>query len=177
MAHLPALVRAGAASLKIEGRMKTEYYVATVVAAYRRALDLLAESEAAFNAALPSLEDELACASHRLSDTGFALGRPEQPGGAEGFHQEAEYIARVMSEQDASGCAEIELKNRFHKGDVLSVLTPRGVQTMTAPNFVRLSTGDTLDTLGIAGERLRMAFPFAVNRGDLIRGEVRNHRK
>ena len=76
MPLLPELCRAGIASLKIEGRMKTEYYVAVVTGAYRRALDLLAEGEDAFRTALPSLLEELSSASHRESDTGFALGAP-----------------------------------------------------------------------------------------------------
>ena len=73
MPLLPELVDAGIKSLKIEGRMKTAYYVATVTAAYRRALALLADG-GDFAAALPSLMAELSCASHRDSDTGFALG-------------------------------------------------------------------------------------------------------
>lgn len=94
MPLLPELVDAGIKSLKIEGRMKTAYYVATVTAAYRRALDLLADG-GDFAAALPGLMAELSCASHRDSDTGFALGKPANPGGADGFHQEREYLAHV----------------------------------------------------------------------------------
>lgn len=95
MPLLPELVDAGIKSLKIEGRMKTAYYVATVTAAYRRALDLLADG-GDFAAALPGLMAELSCASHRDSDTGFALGKPANPGGADGFHQEREYLAHVV---------------------------------------------------------------------------------
>ena len=95
MPILPELCGAGISSLKIEGRMKTEYYVAVVTGAYRRALDLLAESREAFDEALPDLMAELACASHRDSDTGFLLGKPETPGEAEGFHQE--YIFWMIS--------------------------------------------------------------------------------
>lgn len=73
---LPELTAAGVSSLKIEGRMKTEYYVGTVTAAYRRAIDALDTGEEAFRALLPALSEELACASHRVSDTGFALGAP-----------------------------------------------------------------------------------------------------
>jgi collagenase-like PrtC family protease len=58
--HLPQLQKAGIASLKIEGRMKTAYYVASVVSVYRRALDLLEkEGEEAFYAAVPALMTEL----------------------------------------------------------------------------------------------------------------------
>ena len=177
MPLLPQLVETGISSLKIEGRMKTEYYVAVVTGAYRRALDLLAQGEDAFRAALPGLLAELTCASHRESDTGFALEHPQQPGGAEGFHQEREYIARVMEPAAAGTPARLMLKNRFHAGDTLEVMTARGVFPVEATTFLREKTGETLDTLGVAGEYIRMTLPIAVEEGDLIRGEVRNHRK
>lgn len=177
MPVLPRLIGAGVASLKIEGRMKTEYYVATVTAAYRRALDLYAQSQAAFEAALPDLMAELACASHRESDTGFALGKPEIPGGAEGFHQEREYIARVVSAAQPGENARFLLKNRFHAGDALELLTPSGVKPVTAVPFLREKTGETLDTLGIGGEIIAMRTDHAVQPGDILRGEVRNHRR
>lgn len=176
MPLLPELVHSGVSSLKIEGRMKTEYYVATVVAAYRRALDLLAQGEDVFRAALPQLMQELDCASHRDSDTGFLCGAPAQPGGAEGFHQSAEYVGRVMSKSDADGMAQVQLKNRFYAGDAWSVLQPDGVRTMSAPTFHIADEGEELTTYGVAGTLLTMRFPFAVTPGDLIRGPVRNHR-
>lgn len=177
MPLLPKLVQAGISSLKVEGRMKTEYYVAVVTGVYRRALDLLALGEDAFRAALPALLQELTCASHRDSDTGFALGSPQQPGGAEGFHQEREFIARVLAPATAGEPAQLLLKNRFHAGDTLEVMTPHGVITVKAVPFLREKTGETLDTLGIAGEVIRMPLPLAVQEGDLLRGQVRNHRK
>ena len=176
MPLLPELVATGVCSLKIEGRMKTEYYVATVVGAYRRALDLLAEGEDAFRAALPVLMDELACASHRVSDTGFALDKPEEPGGAEGFHQEREYIAQAVEDSAPGSAARFLLKNRFHAGDALELMTSGGIVPVNAVPFLREKTGETIDTLGVAGEIIAMPLPCAVRAGDLLRGPVRNHR-
>ena len=177
MPLLPQLTAAGISSLKIEGRMKTEYYVATVVSAYRRALDALAQGEETFQAALPGLMAELDCASHRDSDTGFLLGTPQQPGGAEGFHQSAEYIARVMTDADAQGIATVQLKNRFYAGDRLEVLQPGATNVMIAPKFRKADTGEEMDTYGVAGTLVKMQFPFPVAEGDLIRGVTRNHRR
>ena len=177
MPLLPRLIEAGVASLKIEGRMKTEYYVATVTAAYRRALDLYAESPAAFEAELPALMAELACASHRDSDTGFALDKPENPGGAEGFHQEREYIARAIADSKAGENARFQLKNRFHAGDALELLTPQGVKPVTALPFLREKTGEVVETLGVGGETIAMQVDWDVHAGDILRGEVRNHRR
>lgn len=177
MPLLPELAEAGISSVKIEGRMKTEYYVSTVTAAYRRGLDLLAESREAFESALPGLMAELACASHRDSDTGFALENPLRPAGAEGFHQDREYIARAVADSGAGERARFVLKNRFHAGDALELLTPGGVHAFTAPTFLREKTGEVLDTLGIGGEIIAMELPVEVQAGDILRGQVRNHRK
>lgn len=156
--------------------MKTEYYVGTVTAAYRRAIDALDTGEEAFRALLPALSEELACASHRVSDTGFALGAPAHPGGAEGFHQAREYVARVVSPCTPGGEARLLLKNRFHAGDALELLTPDGPRPITAEPFRREKTGEVMDTLGVAGEIIAMRLPVAAAEGDLLRGPVRNHR-
>ena len=176
MPLLPDLCGAGISSLKIEGRMKTEYYVAVVTGAYRRALDLLKTGREAFDRTLPELMEELRCASHRESDTGFLLGRPETPGEAEGFHQEREYIARVISWDAETGQAVLLLKNRFFAGEELELMTPAGIRRVTAQPFLREKTGETLDTLGVAGETIRMEMP-PCSEGDILRGQVRNHRR
>ena len=176
MPILPELCEAGVSSLKIEGRMKTEYYVAVVTGAYRRALDLLAESREAFDEALPELTAELACASHRDSDTGFMLGKPETPGEAEGFHQEREYTARVLGRDEETGRTRLLLKNRFFAGEELELMTRNGIRKVTAGRLIREKTGEELDTLGIAGETILMDLGDC-EAGDILRGPVRNHRK
>ena len=176
MPLLPDLCEAGVSSLKIEGRMKTEYYVAVVTGAYRRALDLLKQGREAFAEKLPELAEELQCASHRKSDTGFLLGNPETPGEAEGFWQTREYVGRVTEDAGADGKARILLKNRFFAGDELELMTPGGVVKIQAKPFIREKTGETLDTLGVAGEIIRMELPGS-RCGDMLRGPVRNHRK
>ena len=176
MPILPELCEAGVSSLKIEGRMKTEYYVAVVTGAYRRALDLLAESQEAFSRELPALMCELRSASHRDSDTGFLLGNPEVPGEAEGFHQEREYTARVTGMDKATGKTRLLLKNRFFAGEALELMTRDGIRPVTASRFIREKTGEELETLGIAGETILMDLPSCAP-GDILRGPVRNHRK
>ena len=176
MPILPELCEAGVSSLKIEGRMKTEYYVAVVTGAYRRALNLLKEGREAFDRALPELMQELRCASHRDSDTGFLLGKPEVPGEAEGFHQEREYTAKVLGNDPVTGKTRLELKNRFFAGETLELMTPEGIRKVTASRLIREKTGEELDTLGIAGETILMDLPEC-RKGDLLRGPVRNHRE
>ena len=176
MPMLPELCEAGISSLKIEGRMKTEYYVAVVTGAYRRALDLLETGREAFEAALPELTAELKSASHRDSDTGFLMGKPETPGEAEGFHQEKEYTARVLGTDDKTGMTRILLKNRFFTGEELELMTPEGIRKVKVSRMIREKTGEETETLGIAGETLLTDLQGA-REGDLLRGPVRNHRR
>ena len=120
---------------------------------------------------------ELSCASHRDSDTGFALGKPANPGGADGFHQEREYLAHVVEGSRDGRGTRFLLKNRFKAGETIELLTPSGVHAFEATPFLREKTGEIVDTLGIGGEIIRMDVPFATETGDFLRGETRNHRK
>ena len=175
LSYLPELIAAGVSSLKIEGRMKTEYYVATVVGAYRRALDALAEGKAAYRALLPELEGELRKASHRPFNTGFYFGPPSPMAGAAGFSQAMEYVAQV--EDWAAGEAVLRLKNRFYVGDTLELLSPQGVFPFPVERITLADTGETRDTVSIAGQRVTIPLPHPAAAGDFLRGPNRNHQQ
>lgn len=175
--HLRELKQAGIASLKIEGRMKTAYYVATVVSAYRRALDLLElQGENTYLEALPTLMEELQKASHRTSNTGFYFGAPEPPAGAAGFSQTMEYVGDIVSNSAAGEEALVRLKNRFYVGDQLEVLTPQGHRSFTVSSMILAESGEAVTTASVAGTLIKTVFPFDVGAGDLLRGPNRNHR-
>lgn len=177
MEHLHELRDAGICSLKIEGRMKTAYYVATVVSAYRRALDLLEnDGVEAYQKALPQLMEELHKASHRSSNTGFYYGAPVPPAGAEGFNQSMEYVGDFVSEAKPGQEALIRLKNRFYVGDTLEALTPEGTFPFKVESMRLQETGESVPTASVAGTLLYVPVPFAVGEGDLLRGPNRNHR-
>ena len=175
--HLIELRNAGVVSLKIEGRMKTAYYVATVVSAYRRALDLLEnEGEEVFLRAVPSLMEELQKASHRASNTGFYYGAPTPPAGAAGFSQSMEYVGDFIAPAAPGEEALIRLKNRFYVGDRLEALTPDGSLPFEVTGMRLEATGEAVETASVAGTLLRVKVPFRVDAGDLLRGPNRNHR-
>ena len=175
--HLDRLRDAGVSSLKIEGRMKTAYYVATVVSAYRRALDLLElEGAQAYRRAVPELLSEVRKASHRTLTTGFYFGPPEPPGGAEGFTQSMEYVGDVIAGAPDGGECLVRLKSRFYVGDALEVLTPEGPRAFTVSRMTLAETGEPVQTASVAGTLLRMPIPGGAGAGDLLRGPCRNHR-
>ena len=174
--YLPELRDAGIVSLKIEGRMKTAYYVASVVSVYRHGLDLLEkEGEEAFRRAVPDLMRELDKASHRQSNTGFYFGAPKPAAGAEGFSQTMEYVGDILEAAAPGEPALIRLKNRFYVGDRLEVLTPAGSLPFTVESMMLAETGEAVQTASVAGLLLKLCFPFPVAPGDLLRGPNRNH--
>ena len=175
MEHLPRLMRSGLSSFKIEGRMKNELYVGTVVGAYRRAMDACARDEQAYLAdgALRARERaELEKISHRVYDTGFYFGLPEQGGGAAGTVQQAEYMAYVV---DVSGGeALVEMKNRFFVGDRLEAVTPTGSRPLTVESIRVEATGEQVGVANIPGQLVRIPCGMLLERGDMLRGPVRN---
>lgn len=174
--NLPELLDSGLSSLKIEGRMKNEYYVATVVSAYRKALDALYESEDKFNELLPFLMKELDKVGHRATNTGFYYGNPEPPAGAEGVIQSMEYVGKINTTALANEETAVTLKNRFFVGDKLEVVSPTGIYEYT-PEYIKLEKdGSLVNTYSVANEIVYLKFPFNVSKGDIIRGPNRNHR-
>lgn len=119
--HLDKIKDAGVASIKIEGRMKSEYYVANVVNAYRMALDYLEKHK---NYDLPKeIKDEVFKSSHRQYGTGFYFGRAKQ--NLETSMPEADYdFVAVVLEKTKNNKTLVEMRNRFKKGEELELLTP-----------------------------------------------------
>lgn len=176
--HIPQLCQSGIRSLKIEGRMKTEFYVATVVGAYRRALDAYAADPESYaqNVRLhQELLSELYKASHRTFDTGFYFGMPQVCGGAGGFEQNAEFVARVVGLTDRR--LVLEVKNRFFADDHLEALTPEGTIAFV-PGIIRLEeTGEALQCINRPKAIVSIGAVPGVTVGDLLRGPCRNHQK
>ena len=124
--HLPKLIDAGVTSFKIEGRMKSAYYVATVVNAYRRAIDAIQNGE---KVDMNMLKDEVEKASHRKYTTGFY--KPNE----NNIKEEKECIETSMPVQNTTfmaqvvesakdGMVKVEMRNKFVVGDELEVLSP-----------------------------------------------------
>ena len=124
--YIPELVSSGISSLKIEGRVKSEFYVATVVAAYRKALDAYYEnpSEYKFN---PEWLDEVRKVSHRDYYTGFFFGIPPagaQIYGSSSYIREYDIVGIVTDYDEETKLAKITQRNRFFAGDEIEVIQP-----------------------------------------------------
>ena len=158
-------------SLKIEGRMKNEYYVATVVGAYRQALNAIARGEFD-DETRARLSGELLKVSHRPYDTGFYFGAPEHPGDRDWFTQSRELAARVLS--FSKGRAMIEVKNKILSGDSLELMTPAGTFGFTLGDITR-ADGAVCSACPQPNSIVTIDLPHSCEEGDLIRGTCRNH--
>lgn len=124
--HLPALVESGVSALKVEGRMKSEYYAAVVASVYRAALDSCADS-ARYNYE-PAWKRELEAVSHRPFGEGFAFGypkeRPESIQATTGMTSTHDVVGYI--EDSCDGACTVAVKNPFQKGESLEWFAPGG---------------------------------------------------
>jgi putative protease len=124
--HIPAMAETGLTSYKIEGRMKTGYYVANVVAAYRRELDRYLRNPAGYSFDPNSLK-ELKKASHRPFTTGFYFNKP---GADANVYEDSSYVrgydfvAILLENRKDKGLILVEQRNNFQVGDRLEIMQP-----------------------------------------------------
>lgn len=135
--HIPELAAAGINSLKIEGRMKSVHYVATIVRAYRQAIDAYFNNPAGY-VMNPEWMEEILKVSHRDYTTGFYFGRPDLRGEnyESDYRRLYDFVGVVREYRPESAIAVIEQRNRFQLGDELEFTGPhtdtftQGIQAM-----------------------------------------------
>ena len=171
LSALDELEKAGVNSFKIEGRMKSEYYLATVVNAYRRAMD---GADTAF------CEKELCATAHRNFTKAYAYGNggeKTEEYAAGQVKGEYDYAANVLSFEN--GVVRVEMRNRLKSGDKLNVLSPgryHGREITVGEMFSETDGETTTDAKRVQGV---YSFPceYPLHAGDLLRREVTEARR
>jgi len=126
--HIPAICEAGIDSLKIEGRMKTALYVATVARTYRKALDDYYESVDKYRANMEWYKSEIGKCTYRQFTTGFFFGKPTnetQIYDSNTYVNEYIYLG-IIEEVRENGLVRIEQRNKFCVGDTIEIMKPNG---------------------------------------------------
>lgn len=126
--HIPEMLNAGIDSFKIEGRMKTALYVATVARTYRLAIDDYKKSEEYYRSRLPFYRAEIAKCTYRLFTTGFFFGKPNEETQIydnNTYMKEYTYLG-IVGSIDKRGFAVIEQRNKFCVGDIIEIMKPDG---------------------------------------------------
>jgi putative protease len=172
IAHIPELVEAGISSAKIEGRMKSIFYVATVVHAYRQAIDAYYEDPEHWTFKEEWM-DELKKASHRMFTTGFYYGKPsgnEQNYESSAYIREYSFVGKVLDYNEETGYALIEQRNKMSEGDEIEVFGPEisfFIQTIT--DMRDAETDERLESAPHPQQKLRMKMEQPVRPGWLLR--------
>ncbi len=168
--YIAELDDAGVCSLKIEGRMKSEYYLATVVNAYRRALDAYYAVGADYkNSSV--FRTELDKTAHREFTTAYFLGENDR---TENFNDSQskgtyKFIATVLSDYE-NGYALVEMRNRFVKGDCLEVLSPTDnfLKTVTVDRMED-ENGKVIEDAKIVQQKIKLYTSVKLCKGDVLR--------
>lgn len=165
--HLKALQDAGVASLKIEGRMKSSYYVACTTNAYRKAIDMLPKQ------AGEEFVRELEKTSHRRFTTGFYFGEQDKE-----FRESStpvqthEFVGVVQSCEN--GIATIEQRNFLQEGDQVEVLSPFDEvfnKTFKILNMKNMD-GESIQKANVARMLFTCCCPLKLNEGDILRRKI-----
>ncbi len=172
--YLAELINAGVCSMKIEGRMKSEYYLATVINAYRRALDELYEKGAEYKKN-PLYKSELNKTAHREFTTAYLLGENDR---TENFSDSQsvgthKFIASVLEDTNEEGYALIEMRNRFVGGDVLEVLSPsKSFNKKIVVLKMTDEKGEIILDAKLVQQRVRLYTSVHLCAGDMLRKKI-----
>jgi len=189
--HIPELVSAGIDSLKIEGRMKTALYVATVARTYRRAIDDYFVSAETYAAGMDWYRAEIAKCTHRHFSTGFYFGRPSEEAqiyDSSTYVNEYTYLGMIeetvpfeevpwrkdgqQSPEAVTGeylLSRFEQRNKFSAGDVIEIMKPDGRNVSARVEAMYNEAGEAVESCPHAKQVLWVWLSCRAERYDLLR--------
>ncbi len=169
--HIPELIQSGIASFKIEGRVKTEYYVATVVGAYRREIDRYFENPEEYFFDEAEYE-ELCKVSHRAYSTGFYFGKPNADGQvytSSSYIRNYDLIGIVEGYDAETGTARVTQRNRFFKGDTVEIMQPKKPCFTQKIDSITDENGQEIEVANHAEQRVFIRTQKPVSKGAMLR--------
>ncbi len=146
--HIPDLVDAGIDSFKIEGRMKTALYVATVARTYRKAIDDYFTSPEIYQKNMPWYLDQISNCTYRQFTTGFFYGKPSEEAqiyDSNTYLREYTYLG-IVGEQNEEGLYQIEQRNKFSVGEEIEVMKPNGENIVVTVKEIRDEKGAKMES-------------------------------
>ena len=160
-------------SLKIEGRMKTPFYVGTVVKAYRQAIDDYFADPKLYEKRLPYYLAEVSKASHRDYTTAFYYGKPDgnqQVYTNNSYIREYDFIGMVQEDwNEETGFAWVEQRNKFSVGEEIEVMPAQGDSYAMKVTEIRNQNGETVASAPHPQELLQVKFEKPVKKFDMLR--------
>ncbi len=146
--HIPEILESGIDSLKIEGRMKTALYVATVARTYRKAIDDCLQSRELYEKNMPWYLEQISNCTYRQFTTGFFYGKPDENAqiyDSNTYVKEYTYLG-IVGEVTDEGLCRIEQRNKFSVGEEIEIMKPDGENITTKVLQILNEDGETQES-------------------------------
>lgn len=174
--YIPELVKSGIKSFKIEGRMKSSYYVATVVRAYRNAIDSYWKDPKAYVFDEEWLE-EVNKASHREFFTGFYFNKPDEKGQiyeSSSYVRDYDFVGLVLDYDEDNKVALVEQRNKMNLGDEIEIIGPN--KKMFKQSIIKMwnDEGEIIQSAPHPQQRVKIKMEKAVEKYDIFRRESKD---
>lgn len=169
--HIPDIVDAGIDSMKVEGRMKTALYVATVARAYRQAIDDFYESPEKYEQNLTHYREEVAKCTNRKFTTAFFYGKPTQEAqiyDSNTYVTEYTYLGIVEGVAE-DGCGIITQRNKFSVGEEIEIMKPDGRNVVATVKGLRNEDGEEVESCPHPKQRIFVDLGIVLEEFDLLR--------
>lgn len=169
--HIPEMLNAGIYSFKIEGRMKTALYVATVARTYRLAIDEFIQDENLYKKRIPFYKSEISKCTYRQYTTGFFFGKPDentQIYDTNTYIKEYTYLG-IVGEQNAQGLYHIEQRNKFSVGETIEVMRPNGDNILVTVKRITDERGVDMESAPHPKQQLYIDLGVKLEQYDVLR--------
>lgn len=169
--HIPELIDAGIDSFKIEGRMKTALYVATVARTYRMAIDDYFESKEKYENNKEKYKTLISQCTYRQYTTGFFFGKPDETTQIyDNNVYERDYVyLGIVGDKTRENEYTLEQKNKFCVGDVIEVMKPDGRDIETTVVSIKDEDGTEMESCPHPKQRLLIQLSMELEKGDILR--------
>ena len=168
--HIPEMIDAGIDSFKIEGRMKTALYVATVARTYRKAIDDYLENLDKYEANMPWYLDQISNCTYRQFTTGFYFGKPDEEAQIydnNTYIREYTYLGIIGGERD--GLYRIEQRNKFSVGETIEIMKPNGENIQVTVQKILDEEGQEMESAPHSKQVLYVDLEGKADKFDILR--------
>ena len=168
---LPDIIDAGVYSLKIEGRMKTALYVATVARTYRLAIDDFLKDPEIYKSRIPFYKSEIQKCTYRQYTTGFFFGKPDentQIYDSNTYVREYTYLG-IVGECNEEGMYHIEQRNKFSVGETIEVMKPNGDNIDVVVRAIKNEDGENMESAPHPKQQLYIDLGIKLDKYDILR--------
>lgn len=169
--HIPELLESGIDSFKIEGRMKTALYVATVARTYRKAIDDCLQSRELYEKNLPWYKEQIAACTYREFTTGFFYGKPDESSQIydNNTYQKGYTYLGIVGDVDAENYIHLEQRNKFSVGEMIEIMKPDGENLAVRVEAILNEEGEAMESAPHPQQKLRVKLSGKADACDILR--------